>query len=91
MENYLHVVDVVSVPGGTEELVTKSKNQDVLDHLLAQVVVNAEDLVLRPVGRKRFLEVSRALEVLAKRLLDLLSTWLARTMVASRVRGENPQ
>jgi hypothetical protein len=75
-KNYLDVVDVVAVPGSAEEFVTKSKNQNVLNHLLAQVVVNSEDFVLGPVGRKRFLEVSRALKILAKRLLDLLCTWL---------------
>jgi hypothetical protein len=69
---YLDVVDVVAVPRRTEELVAEPENENVLDHLLAQVVVNAEQLVLSPVRRKRTLELSGAGKVLAKRLLDLL-------------------
>lgn len=61
----------MAVPGGVEELVTKAHDEDVLDHLLAQVVVDTEDLLLLPVGLEGFLEFARAVEVLSKRLLDL--------------------
>lgn len=49
LEGDLDVVDVVSVPRGAEERVAKSKNQNVLDHLLAQVVVNSEQFLLVPI------------------------------------------
>ncbi len=62
---------MVAVPGGIEELVSKSHNKDVLDHLLSKVVVNTENFLFLPVGVKGFLEIARALEVLAKGLLDL--------------------
>lgn len=62
---------MVTVPGGVEELVAKAHDKNVLDHLLTQVVVNTEDLILLPDGVKRFLEVARALKVLAEGLLDL--------------------
>jgi hypothetical protein len=62
---------VVPVPRGAKELVSKSKNEDVLDHFLAQVVVNSEDLVFDPVGRKRALKLSGAGKIFAERLLDL--------------------
>lgn len=71
LEGDLDVVDVVPVPGCAEELVTESENQDVLDHLLTQVVVNTVKLVLSPVWRQRALELSRTWEVLAEGLLDL--------------------
>ena len=63
---------MVSVPGGAEELVTESEDQDVLDHLLSKVVVNTEELILRPVRGKCALELAGALKVLAEGLLDLL-------------------
>jgi hypothetical protein len=71
LERDLHVVDVVPVPGGTQERVAESQNEDILHHLLAQVMVDAEELVLLPVGLERLLELTGARQVLAERLLDL--------------------
>ena len=68
---YLYVVDVVPVPGGAKELVTKPQNQNILDHLLAQVVVNSENLILSPVGAQCSLQLSRATKVFTERLLNL--------------------
>ena len=68
---YLNIVDVVAVPGGVEEFVAKAHDKDVLDHLLTQVVVNTEDLLLLPIGLEGFLQLARTGQVLAKRLLDL--------------------
>jgi hypothetical protein len=62
---------VVAVPCSVEELVAESQDQDVLNHLLTEVVVNTEDLLLLPVGIQSLLEVARALKVLAEGLLDL--------------------
>lgn len=68
---YLNVVDVVAVPVGAEELVAESKDQDVLDHLLTEVVVDTEDLLFLPVGLQGALKLSGAAKVLAEGLLDL--------------------
>lgn len=64
----------MTVPGGVEKLVSKAHDEDVLDHLLAQVVVDTEDLLFLPVGLEGLLEVARALQVLTEGLLDLLET-----------------
>jgi hypothetical protein len=71
-EGDLDIVNVVPVPGGAEELIAESKDEDVLHHLLAQVVVDSEDLVLGPVGRKGALEFAGAGKVFAEGLLDLV-------------------
>ena len=42
----LHVVDVAPVPDRLEDAVGEAEDQDVLDRLLAEVVVDAVDLVL---------------------------------------------
>lgn len=52
---------MVTVPGSVEELVAKAHDEDVLDHLLTQVVVDTEDLLFLPVGLEGLLEVARAL------------------------------
>ena len=69
--SYLNVVDVVTVPGGIEELVAKAHDEDVLDHLLTQVVVDTKDLLFLPVRLEGFLEFTRALQVFSKWLLNL--------------------
>lgn len=61
----------MTVPGGVEELVAKAHDEDVLDHLLTQVVVDTEDLLLLPVGLEGFLEIARTVKVLSERLFDL--------------------
>lgn len=71
LEGDLHVVDVIPVPGRAEELVTKSQDQDILHHLLAQVMVNAEDLLLVPVWLQRLLQLPGAGQILSEWLLDL--------------------
>lgn len=68
---YLHIIDVMTVPGGVEEFVAEAHDKDVLDHLLTQVVVNAEDLLFLPIGLERLLEITRALKVFTEWLLDL--------------------
>lgn len=62
---------MMTVPGGSKELVTEPQDEDVLNHLLAQVVVNTEDLLFFPVGLQSPLQLPRALEVLAEGLLNL--------------------
>ena len=41
----LYVIDIVTIPDRLEDPVGKAKDQDVLHRLLAQVVIDAEDLV----------------------------------------------
>lgn len=62
---------MVAVPRSAEELVTESQNENVLHHLLSEVVVDTEDLLLLPVGLQGLLQLSRALEVLSEGLLNL--------------------
>src|SRR5690625_906075 len=66
----LHVVDVVVVPHRLEELVGEAHRQDVLDRLLAQVVVDPEDRVLGEDLGDDGVELARGLEVVAEGLLD---------------------
>lgn len=62
---------MVTVPRRVEELIAEPQNENVLDHLLTQVMINAEDLLLLPVGVQGLLQVARALEILTEGLLDL--------------------
>src|SRR5690606_24291928 len=56
LEDDLDVVDVVAVPGGAEEGVSEPEDEQVLDHLLAEIVVDAVELLLSPVGLEAALE-----------------------------------
>jgi hypothetical protein len=62
---------MLTVPGGAEELVAESKDEYVLYHLLAEVVVNTEHFLFLPIRSQSFLEFSGAFQVLAERFLDL--------------------
>lgn len=62
---------MVTVPCSVEELVAESQDENVLDHLLTQVVVDTEDLLLLPVRLQGLLEVAGALQILTEGLLDL--------------------
>ena len=66
----LHVVDVPAIPDGLEDRVREPKGEDVLDGLLRQVVIDPVDLVLAEVLVELGIELARALEVAAERLLD---------------------
>lgn len=45
LEGDLDVGDVVTVPARAKDLVGEAQDHDVLDHLLAQVVINSVDLI----------------------------------------------
>src|SRR5699024_11185444 len=66
----LDVVDVVAVPHRLEHLVREAQREDVLDGLLAEVVVDPEDRVRREDRLDDVVELLRALEVVAEGLLD---------------------
>lgn len=68
----LNVVNVLPRPVGAHEQVAESEDKQVLDHLLSEVVVDAENLLLLPVGLQRALELAGALQVLAEWLLNLV-------------------
>lgn len=70
LECDLHVADRVLVPAGTHSDVSKAKDEQILDHLLPEVVVNTERLVFGPVLLKSVEELSAGVEVLAERFLD---------------------
>ena len=65
----LHRVDVLGVPHRLEQVVGEAQGQDVLDRLLAQVVVDAEDVLRGEDLVDQLVERHRGLQVVAERLL----------------------
>ena len=66
----LDLVDVRGAQHRLDEPVREPEHQDVLHRLLAEEVVDAEDLVLAPVAVQLLVERERGLEIDAERLLD---------------------
>ncbi len=66
----LHVVDVAAVPDRLEHPVREAEREDVLDGLLAEVVIDAEDLRLVEDLVDRRVQLHRAREVATERLLE---------------------
>src|SRR5439155_8200221 len=66
----LDVVDELPVPDRLEDPVREAKSQHVLNGLLAEVVVDAEDLLLGEVTADPLREAAGRLEVVAEGLLD---------------------
>ncbi len=66
----LHALDEVLVPDRLEEGVGEPEDHQVLDRLLAQVVVDAEDRVLVEDGVQRPVQLARGLQVAPERLFD---------------------
>ena len=66
----LDVVDEVAVPDRLEHVVGEPERHHVLDGLLAQVVIDAVDLLLAEGGGDGLLQLARGIEVGAERLLD---------------------
>ena len=66
----LHVAHVVAIPDGLEQPVRESERQDVVDRLLPEEVVDAEDARLVEHGVHGRVQCASALEVVAERLLD---------------------
>ena len=58
LEGHLHVIDMVSVPGSTQEGIAESQNQNILHHLFAKVVIDSIELLFRPVWLQSFLKGS---------------------------------
>lgn len=70
LQTNLNIINVVPVPGSTEKLVTESEDEQVLDHFLAEVVVDTENFFLSPIRLECFLKFSGTLEILPKWLLN---------------------
>ena len=66
----LDVVDELAVPDRLEDPVREAEREHVLDRLLAEVVVDPEDLVLAEVLEQRGRQLLCRGEVVAERLLD---------------------
>src|SRR3990170_142452 len=66
----LDVIDVVAIPDRLEDAVGEAKEEDVLHRLLAQVVVDAIDLVLAQVAVQGGVELTGGLQVAAEGFLD---------------------
>ena len=66
----LHLLDVVAVPPGLEHAVGEAERQQVLDRLLAEVVVDPVDLGLVEHRQQLAVELLRARQGGAERLLD---------------------
>ena len=66
----LHLFHHVTVPDSLDKGVPKAKNQEILNRLLAQVMVNPEDAILGDGLAQSHVEFDRRLQVVPERLLD---------------------
>ncbi len=66
----LHVLDVLAIPYRFEEGVREAKIQQVLHRLLAQIMIDSEDRLLREHLVQRGVERLRSRQVAPERLLD---------------------
>ena len=66
----LEVIDGFAVPEPLEDGVREPEHQDVLHRLLAQVMVDAEDLLLAGVAGQLPVQLARRFQIVAERLLD---------------------
>lgn len=70
LERDLDVADGILVPGSIHGYVGEAKDQDVLDHLLAEIVVDTECLFLAPVLLQRAEKFTGRFQVLAEGFLN---------------------
>ena len=68
--SYLNVVDEVAVPDGFEQRICEPQRHQVLDGLLAQVMVDSEDLGFIELLQDLGIELARRGQVVPERLLD---------------------
>ncbi len=88
----LHVVDPLPVPDRLEDRVGEAQHQHVLHRLLAEVVIDAVDLMLGEQAEHELVERQRALEAAAERLLDDDARPRAiRRSCASAARARSPR
>ena len=66
----LNVIDIAPIPQGLEHRVGETEHEDVLHRLLAQIMVDTEDLIFVEDPVKGLVECAGGLQVAAKRLFD---------------------
>jgi hypothetical protein len=66
----LHVIDVAVVPERLEKSVAEPEDEDVLDRLLAEIVIDAEDLPLVEDGVEASVQLARRFQIVPERLFD---------------------
>src|SRR6267378_1740291 len=66
----LYVVDRIPVPEAFKYRIGEAEHQDVLHRLLAEIMVDAKNLLLVRVTRQLRIELAGGLQIVAKRLLD---------------------
>ncbi len=66
----VHALDILARPDGLEERVREPEIQNVLNGLLAQIVIDAEDGLFREGAMERGVQRPCRLEVASERLLD---------------------
>src|SRR6266404_7335264 len=66
----LNVIDILPVPKRFEDTVRKTKDQQVLHGLFAEIMIDAKDLLLFKNFCELLVEGARAFEVMAERFLD---------------------
>ena len=66
----LHVIDVIVVPQRLEQRVGEAENEDVLHRVLAEIMIDAIDLVLAEHVAEKLIERPRGSEIVAERLFD---------------------
>lgn len=85
LEGNLHVADRIFVPSGHHRDICKPEDKQVLHHLFAEIMVDAERLVLRPVLLERREQLAARLRVFPERLLDDDPVHARRIAVLSEV------
>ncbi len=83
----LHVVDVEPVPERLINGIGKAEINQILHRLLAEIMVDAEDILFRKSALERAVEFFRALEIGPERLLDDEPPALAVLGLAGQSRG----
>ena len=66
----LHVIDPVAVPDRFEQPIGEAERHDALDRVLAEKVVDPEDLVLVQRALDDGVQLARRIQAVAERLLD---------------------
>src|SRR5262245_44288387 len=75
----LYVVDVAAIPQRLEDAVGKAKDEDILHRFLAEIVIDAINLVFAEHSAQFLVEGAGRSEVATKRLLDDDATPLSFT------------
>ena len=64
------MIDPVAIPDRLEQAVGETERHDVLDRVLAEKMVDPEDLILVQSAQDAGVQLARRIEAVAERLLD---------------------